>query len=64
MFCIRYLILPWYLKARAWGSRMNVVIVSEGAIDRQCRPITSQQVKNVICERLDLDTRITVLGET
>jgi len=48
--------------ARAWGSRMNVVIVSEGAIDRKCRPITSQQVKNVICERLDLDTRITVLG--
>lgn len=48
--------------ARAWGSRMNVVIVSEGAIDRQCRPITSQRVKNVIVDKLDLDTRITVLG--
>jgi len=48
--------------ARSWGHRMNVVIVSEGAIDRKGRAITSQQVKNIISERLKLDTRITVLG--
>uniref|UniRef100_H2Z9H5 6-phosphofructokinase n=1 Tax=Ciona savignyi TaxID=51511 RepID=H2Z9H5_CIOSA len=49
--------------ARSWGNRLNVVIVSEGAIDSHGNPITSQHVKDVICKRLDLDTRITVLGE-
>ncbi|XP_018668760.2 ATP-dependent 6-phosphofructokinase, muscle type isoform X2 [Ciona intestinalis] len=48
--------------ARSWGNRLNVVIVSEGAIDCHGNAITSQQVKEVICKRLDLDTRITVLG--
>uniref|UniRef100_H2Z9H1 ATP-dependent 6-phosphofructokinase n=1 Tax=Ciona savignyi TaxID=51511 RepID=H2Z9H1_CIOSA len=48
--------------ARSWGNRLNVVIVSEGAIDSHGNPITSQHVKDVICKRLDLDTRITVLG--
>jgi len=48
--------------ARSWGSRMNVIIVSEGAIDMKGRPITSTQVKNIITEKLQLDTRITVLG--
>ncbi|XP_076822319.1 ATP-dependent 6-phosphofructokinase, muscle type-like isoform X1 [Clavelina lepadiformis] len=48
--------------ARLWGNRLNVVIVSEGAVDCHGTPITSQQVKEVICRNLDLDTRITVLG--
>ena len=52
-----------YMQARLWGNRLNVVIVSEGAVDANGKSITSQRVKNVICEKLDLDTRITVLGK-
>ena len=44
------------------GHRLNIVIVSEGAIDRTGKPITSEQVKNVIVDRLKQDCRITVLG--
>jgi len=42
---------------------LNVVIVSEGATDCHGKPISSQQVKDVICKKLNLDTRITVLGD-
>ncbi|OQV21160.1 ATP-dependent 6-phosphofructokinase [Hypsibius exemplaris] len=47
---------------REMGHRLNIVIVSEGAIDRTGKPITSEQVKNVIVDRLKQDCRITVLG--
>ena len=47
---------------RAAGQRLNIVIVSEGAIDRQGQPIAADTVKRVIVERLEIDTRVTVLG--
>ncbi|MGD2039453.1 MAG: 6-phosphofructokinase [Anaerolineae bacterium] len=44
------------------GRRHSVVIVAEGAQDRQGNPITSQQVKEVLEDRLGEDVRVTILG--
>lgn len=41
---------------------MNIIIVSEGAIDREGRAITADMVKKVVVDRLKQDTRVTVLG--
>jgi 6-phosphofructokinase 1 len=50
------------IEARDSGHRLNIIIVAEGAIDRQGHPITAEQVKKVIVDNLKQDTRITVLG--
>eukprot|EP00092_Neocalanus_flemingeri_P021987 GFUD01023845.1.p1 GENE.GFUD01023845.1~~GFUD01023845.1.p1 ORF type:complete len:801 (+),score=260.29 GFUD01023845.1:62-2464(+) len=47
---------------RETGQRLNIIIVSEGAIDREGNPITADAVKKVVVERLQQDTRVTVLG--
>ncbi|XP_015040011.1 ATP-dependent 6-phosphofructokinase isoform X3 [Drosophila pseudoobscura] len=47
---------------RSAGQRLNIVIVAEGAMDREGNPITAEDVKKVIDERLKHDARITVLG--
>uniref|UniRef100_A0A0N4ZWF9 ATP-dependent 6-phosphofructokinase n=1 Tax=Parastrongyloides trichosuri TaxID=131310 RepID=A0A0N4ZWF9_PARTI len=44
------------------GQRLNLIIVAEGAIDREGHPISSLMVQKVIKETLKYDTRITVLG--
>lgn len=49
-------------QGREIGQRLNIIIVAEGAIDRQGNPITAEQVKQVIEENLKQDARITVLG--
>lgn len=49
-------------KGRLMGRRDSMVIVAEGARDRNGNPITSRHVKEVIEERLGEDVRITVLG--
>ena len=49
-------------QCRVHGQRLNIVIVSEGAVDIENKPITSQYVKKVIETQLGHDTRITVLG--
>ena len=49
-------------QCRSLGQRLNIVIVSEGAVDIENKPITSQYVKTVIETKLGHDTRITVLG--
>ena len=41
---------------------MNIIIVSEGAIDRDGNAITAEMVKKVVVDELQQDTRITVLG--
>jgi len=41
---------------------LNIIIVSEGAIDRNGQPITAEMVKQVVVDNLKQDTRITVLG--
>ncbi|XP_029450853.1 ATP-dependent 6-phosphofructokinase, muscle type isoform X2 [Rhinatrema bivittatum] len=49
-------------ETRDRGSRLNIIIVAEGAIDLQGNPITSEDVKNLVVKRLGYDTRVTVLG--
>ena len=44
------------------GRRQSVVVVAEGAEDRQGNPITAHAVKSVLEEELGEDTRITILG--
>lgn len=48
--------------SRKAGRRDSIVVVAEGAIDRTGAPITCNYVKEVLQERLDQDTRITILG--
>ncbi|XP_041807318.1 ATP-dependent 6-phosphofructokinase, liver type [Chelmon rostratus] len=48
--------------SRIKGSRLNIVIVAEGAIDRSGKPISSTYVKELVVKRLGYDTRVTVLG--
>lgn len=51
------------LKAgRKAGRRDTIVIVAEGALDRDGNPITSQDIKEALEDKLGEDTRITVLG--
>ncbi len=51
------------LKAgREVGRRDSIVVVAEGARDREGRPITSAYVKEVLEKRLGFDTRVTILG--
>lgn len=40
------------------------MIVAEGAQDRQLNKISSATVKDILTQRLGLDTRVTVLGHT
>ncbi|XP_064596985.1 ATP-dependent 6-phosphofructokinase-like isoform X2 [Liolophura sinensis] len=47
---------------RKLGLRLNIIIVAEGAIDREGKAITGEMVKNLITTRLKFDTRVTVLG--
>ncbi len=47
---------------RKAGRRDSIVIVAEGALDRNGDPITSQDVKAALEDKLGEDTRITVLG--
>lgn len=41
---------------------MNIIIVAEGAIDRDGNPITAEDVRATVVKQLNQDTRITVLG--
>ncbi|CAL8277556.1 unnamed protein product [Boreogadus saida] len=47
---------------RGRGCRLNVIIVAEGAMTRAGKPITSDQLKQLVVDRLGFDTRTTVLG--
>ena len=44
------------------GNRKSLIIVCEGAIDRQLNPIKPDYVKKILEERLKLDARVTTLG--
>ncbi|KAM4608805.1 ATP-dependent 6-phosphofructokinase, liver type [Polymixia lowei] len=48
--------------SRSKGSRLNVIIIAEGAIDRNGQAISSSYVKDLVVKRLGYDTRVTVLG--
>ncbi|KAI4884730.1 hypothetical protein NFI96_017042 [Prochilodus magdalenae] len=47
---------------RAGMKRLNIIIVAEGAIDRNNKPITTDHVKNLVVRCLGFDTRVTILG--
>uniref|UniRef100_A0A914RV31 6-phosphofructokinase n=1 Tax=Parascaris equorum TaxID=6256 RepID=A0A914RV31_PAREQ len=47
---------------RAEGQRLNIIIVAEGAIDREGKAITAEIVRGVVKSTLHYDTRVTVLG--
>ena len=49
-------------QARLNGRRDTMVVVAEGARERNGEPITSDQVRTVLQERLGEDTRVTILG--
>ncbi|ODV80745.1 6-phosphofructokinase beta subunit [Suhomyces tanzawaensis NRRL Y-17324] len=49
-------------KHRAKGKRKSIVIVAEGAITSDLQPISANNVKDVLVDRLGLDTRVTTLG--
>ncbi|KAG1680856.1 ATP-dependent 6-phosphofructokinase [Nymphon striatum] len=50
------------LGEREHGQRLNIIIIAEGAIDRANKPITAEDVKKVVVDNLNQDTRITILG--
>ncbi|KAI6656159.1 ATP-dependent 6-phosphofructokinase-like [Oopsacas minuta] len=47
---------------RKTGQRFNIVFLAEGALDEHNDPLESIRIKKAIVDRLDYDTRITVLG--
>ncbi|KAG8129614.1 putative ATP-dependent 6-phosphofructokinase protein [Naja naja] len=49
-------------ETRTRGSRLNIIIVAEGAIDRHGKPITSEEIKTLVVKNLGFDTRVTILG--
>ncbi|GAA5799810.1 hypothetical protein HPULCUR_005229 [Helicostylum pulchrum] len=49
---------------RHLGKRKTVVIVAEGAIDKNLNAIKAEYLKDILTNRLGLDTRVTILGHT
>lgn len=49
---------------RLLGKRKSIIIVAEGAQDKQLNPIKGDYVKKILVDRLGLDTRVTTLGHT
>ncbi|XP_076438032.1 ATP-dependent 6-phosphofructokinase-like isoform X2 [Babylonia areolata] len=47
---------------RKLGQRLNIILVAEGAIDRDGSVINAERVKNLLTTELKYDTRVTVLG--
>ncbi|XP_042903613.1 ATP-dependent 6-phosphofructokinase isoform X2 [Parasteatoda tepidariorum] len=47
---------------REAGQRLNIILVAEGAMDREGKAITADGVKKIIVDNLQQDTRVTVLG--
>lgn len=49
---------------RLLGKRKSIIIVAEGAQDKHLNPIKGEHVKQILVDRLGLDTRVTTLGHT
>ncbi|XP_059171071.1 ATP-dependent 6-phosphofructokinase, muscle type-like [Physella acuta] len=47
---------------RNLGQRLNIILVAEGAIDENGKAITAEEVKQLLCDKMKIDTRVTVLG--
>lgn len=50
------------MEQRGRGSRLNIIIIAEGAMDRNREPITCDMVKKLVSDELGFDTRSTILG--
>uniref|UniRef100_A0A8C7ZMG6 6-phosphofructokinase n=1 Tax=Oryzias sinensis TaxID=183150 RepID=A0A8C7ZMG6_9TELE len=54
------------IQTRSRGTRLNIIIVAEGSLDRHGKPITStittEYIKNLVVKHLGFDTRVTILG--
>jgi 6-phosphofructokinase len=53
-----------FYQHRNAGKRKTIVIVAEGAHDTALNPIRPEQVKDILADRLGLDSRVTTLGHT
>lgn len=49
-------------KCRDLGQRLNIILVAEGAQDKEGNAISANMVKDICSNKLGLDTRVTVLG--
>lgn len=49
-------------RSQALGRRKSIVLVAEGAKDRNGQPITARRLQRVIERELEIETRTTVLG--
>ncbi|RKP19438.1 6-phosphofructokinase type C, partial [Rozella allomycis CSF55] len=49
-------------KHRQLGKRKVIIVVSEGALDRNNQPIKCEKIKDVLSKKLNYDTRVTTLG--
>jgi 6-phosphofructokinase 1 len=47
---------------REMGKRKSLIIVAEGAIDRNLKQIKAEYLKDLIIKKLGVDTRVTTLG--
>ena len=47
---------------RKQGKRKTIVIVAEGAHDNQLNAISPSRVKDLLSQKVGLDTRVTTLG--
>lgn len=47
---------------RDMGKRKSIVIVAEGAVDRNLNPIKADYIKELLTNKLKFDTRVTTLG--
>ncbi|MEJ2581423.1 MAG: 6-phosphofructokinase [Acidobacteriota bacterium] len=56
-------ILPKRLRAgREAGRRDSIVLVAEGAVDSNGQPMTAEEIKKVLEQRLEEEVRVTILG--
>ncbi|NLE17430.1 MAG: 6-phosphofructokinase [Propioniciclava sp.] len=49
-------------RSRDAGRRSSIVVVAEGAADRQGRPITADDVRSALADEMGEDPRVTILG--
>lgn len=49
---------------RHLGKRKTVIIVAEGSIDKNLNAIKAEYIKDILIDKLGLDTRVTTLGHT
>lgn len=49
-------------RARNAGRRSSIVVVAEGAADREGNPITADAVRKVLADEMGEDARVTILG--